>query len=250
MKKVLLKVLRWAVLILGVLVTANAVFMTFVSNRTLGVYLTYALGLMFLAVGIFYKFVCLKLPKVILWIFIGGLIFVFGFVSFLYAYGMTDNVSYKEDAVIVLGAGIHGENVSLTLKNRLDKAVEYHGKNPDALIVVSGGQGYQEDISEALAMERYLVGAGVEPSVIIKEDRSTSTAENFKFSKNILDKRFDREYKCVYITNDFHILRAGFVSRQQGFSKMSHIHSGAPFYTVLPNGMREVLAVMKYLVFG
>ena len=59
MKKVLLNILRWVVFALGVLILADAVFLTFVSNRTLGVYLTYALGLIFLAIGIFYKFVYL-----------------------------------------------------------------------------------------------------------------------------------------------------------------------------------------------
>jgi hypothetical protein len=55
MKKVFLNILRWVVLTLGILILADAVFLTFVSNRTLGVYLTYALGLIFLAIGIFYK---------------------------------------------------------------------------------------------------------------------------------------------------------------------------------------------------
>lgn len=74
--------------------------------------------------------------------------------SFIAIYGKVDNVIYKEDAVIVLGCGIRGKNVSAILSYRLDKAVEYYRKNQNAVIVVSGGQGPQEEITEAEAMER------------------------------------------------------------------------------------------------
>ena len=99
-------------------------------------------------------------------------------------------VTYKEDAIIVLGAAVHGKTPSRTLRYRLKKAVDYHEQNPDAIIIVSGGQGAQEDISEAEAMKIYLVENGVASNKIIKEDKSTSTAENFKFSKEILDETF------------------------------------------------------------
>ena len=78
-------------------------------------------------------------------------------VSFIAVFGIVDNISYNEDAVIVLGAGIRGDKVTLPLKMRLDKAIQYHSKNPEAVIVVTGGQGFQETVTEAYAMEKYLV---------------------------------------------------------------------------------------------
>ncbi len=62
----------------------------------------------------------------------------------------------KLNNVIVLGAGLDGYNVGKTLKSRLDKAIEYYKLNEDANIIVSGGQGEDELISEAEAMYRYL----------------------------------------------------------------------------------------------
>ncbi len=44
---------------------------------------------------------------------------------------------------------------------RLEAAIAYYERNPKVLLVVSGGQGPQEDISEALAMERYLIERGI-----------------------------------------------------------------------------------------
>ena len=62
----------------------------------------------------------------------------------------------------MLGAGIKGERVTLTLANRLNKAIEYHNANPESIIIVSGGQGRGEAISEAFAMKRYLVAHNID----------------------------------------------------------------------------------------
>jgi len=136
-------------------------------------------------------------------------------VLFLFLYGTNDTVTFEEDAVIVLGAAVWGERVSSVLADRLLMAVEYHTHNPNALIVVSGGQG-EGAITEAEAMRRFLVAQGVPNEIIIKEDRSTSTLENIKFSKEILDELFGDDYSVAIITNHFHIFRAVSMARRQG----------------------------------
>lgn len=88
-------------------------------------------------------------------------------------YGVRDTVTYEEQAVIVLGAGIKGNQVSRTLQLRLDKTIEYAQKNPNALIVVSGGQGPQETVTEACAMEKYLLENGIRAERILKEEQAT-----------------------------------------------------------------------------
>ena len=67
--------------------------------------------------------------------------FMLVIIGFLGIYGQHDNVTYQEDAVIVLGAGLRGDQVSLTLAQRLDAAIAYHEKNPRSVIVVSGDRG-------------------------------------------------------------------------------------------------------------
>ena len=76
-------------------------------------------------------------------------------------YGRNDNVTFREDAVIVLGKGLDGDKVPVNLAKRLDKAIEYHEKNPRALIVVSGGKGNEEKLSEAQAMADYLISRDI-----------------------------------------------------------------------------------------
>lgn len=235
----------------GTIFIALAILYNLKSNFTVGTVFSYILGFVLLLYGIFYKKLSKKLPNWLKYIVVFGYVFVLTFTASLYICGNSDNVDYKEDAIIVLGAGIKGERIGTNLQKRLDTAIEYHKENQEAVIVVSGGQGPYEDISEALAMERYLIANGIPQDKIIKEDRSTSTKENFEFSKKLLDLRFgEGKYKAAYITNGYHIYRAGLVAEDVGFNGMNHIHAETPWYTAIPNGLREVLAVMKTWLIG
>jgi uncharacterized SAM-binding protein YcdF (DUF218 family) len=235
----------------GTIFIALAILYNLKSNFTVGTVFSYILGFVLLLYGIFHKKLSKKLPNWLKYIVVFGYVFVLTFTASIYICGNSDNVDYKEDAIIVLGAGIKGERIGTNLQKRLDTAIEYHKENQEAVIVVSGGQGPYEDISEALAMERYLIANGIPQDKIIKEDRSTSTKENFEFSKKLLDLRFgEGKYKAAYITNGYHIYRAGLVAEDVGFNGMTHIHAETPWYTAIPNGLREVLAVMKTWLVG
>ncbi|GAA0865118.1 YdcF family protein [Paraclostridium tenue] len=123
-----------------------------------------------------------------------------------------ENLKY----IIVLGAGLDGYKVGKTLQSRLDKAVEYYKLNPNAKIIVSGGQGKDEMISEAVAMKRYLIENGVNENKIIKEDKATTTLENLKFSKDILKNRKDEKTKVLIVTNEFHLTRSMIIANILG----------------------------------
>ena len=82
--------------------------------------------------------------------------------------------------IVVLGAGVNGSTPSLSMCNRLDAALDYLGANPDALAVVSGGQGEGEDITEAQAMADYLTAHGIDSARIMQEDQSRTTRENLE----------------------------------------------------------------------
>ena len=164
-------------------------------------------------------------------------------------YGKTDTAAYDEEAVVVLGAGIRGELVSLTLARRLDKAVEYYRKNPDALIVVSGAQGPQERITEALAMERYLRSRGIPEERIVKEEAATNTYENLSFSKAILDGLLSAPYRVVIVTNEFHMYRTMKLAKKLGLDA-ARVHSDTMWYEIPRNYLRECVAICKVWVLG
>ena len=62
----------------------------------------------------------------------------------------------RADCLLILGAGLNGTKPSLSLKVRLDKAIDYWKTHSGVPMVVSGGRGPGEAISEAEAMRRYL----------------------------------------------------------------------------------------------
>ena len=177
-----------------------------------------------------------------------GILFILIVIAFIAVCGQVNTVTYNEDALIILGAGIRGENVTLPLMYRLNRGIEYYNKNPNAVIVVSGGQGAEEDITEALAMEKYLISCGVPKEKILKEEKATSTYENFAFSKLILDNYFKKSYKTAFITNDFHVFRAYETSKFVGI-KSTHLNAKIKWYLLPITYLREFLAVMKFYIF-
>lgn len=157
-----------------------------------------------------------------------------------------------EDAVIVLGCGLEGSEVSDTLKERLDACLLYIEENPKAIIVVSGGQGFNEDIPEALAMEKYLVDHNVPKDKIIKESESSSTYENFINSKKILDKIYDGKkdsYTTAFITNRFHCYRSYNLAKNAGIDSMC-FPAPDEWKSVIVSYLREAPAVVKLWVLG
>lgn len=150
------------------------------------------------------------------------------------------------DAIIVLGAGLIGEDVSLSLGSRLDTAAAYYAENPDSLIVVSGGQGENEIVSEAYAMSKYLQNTyDIPETSIMMEDKSTRTAENFSLSKALLDEYFDRDYTAIFVTNDFHVYRSEMIAELSGLDAEG-LSAPSPWY-LLPNYyVREFFAIIKY----
>ena len=173
----------------------------------------------------------------------------FGFMLGLYFYGQTATVEYDEQAVIVLGGGLRGGRPSLALAKRLNRAIEYHEKNPDALIIVSGGQSFDEPVPESSAMKDYLAERGIPENLIIEENKSTSTYENMVLSKTLLDGRFGDDYGLAVITTDFHMLRAVLHASTAGFTNIKRLASDLKWYLVPSTYIRECFAFVKYALF-
>lgn len=155
----------------------------------------------------------------------------------------------KSDYLVILGAGLRGEVPSMALYQRLYASLEYIEVNPKVKIVVSGGQGPGESITEALAMERFLISHGVAKEQIIKEESSTSTLENLKFTTKILEELEKKEnIEVTIITNNFHMFRAKFLAQRQGLKGYGY---PAPLHPMLiPTCYaREYLAVINSFIF-
>lgn len=153
--------------------------------------------------------------------------------------------------VIVLGAGLRGDVPTLSLRNRLDAALEWLEAHPDCVAVVSGGQGPGENMPEGEAMGIWLEARGIEPERIIVEDKSTSTMENLENSFALIrEAGGEPDGNCAIITSEYHLCRAKLMAESLGVEAW-----GVAAHTSWPSLMlnyfiREAFAVTYYRIFG
>ena len=236
-----MKIFKFVSIIIGILLLLNAAVLAACTNFNAGLILVVCVGSACILYGMFAE----KLAR-IKWVtvtIISGFSIILYFVTFIAVYGNMDNVTFMEDAVIVLGAGSKDGKPAPQLAYRLLKAAEYHVQNPEAVIVVSGGK------TEALVMEKYLVEEGVPSGKILRDENATDTYENFVFSKQILDSYLIKEYEIVFITNHFHIYRAERIAKALGI-ETRHLHAKLRWYDLSANYLRECGAVVRELLLG
>lgn len=180
-------------------------------------------------------------------------IFTFWLFSFLIIEGLILHASFLEerpetDYVVLLGAGLRGDQLSQTLGLRLDKCLWYLREHPRATVIVSGGQGPDEYISEAEAMKSYLVVNGIAEYRILLEDKSTSTFENLLYTKMVLERMGVEENRILIITSDFHMFRAKLLALRIGFvpygASAQSVNYLKPYYY-----FREYFVVLKSMFF-
>ena len=128
---------------------------------------------------------------------------------------------YDKDFVIILGSRINKDGtLTPLLKGRVDKAIEFGNKQYEIskkkiIYIPSGGKGRDETISEAEAIKKYLLENGIKEKQIIIENKSTSTIENMKYSKEKIDK-LNENAKISFSTTNYHVFRSGVIANDQG----------------------------------
>lgn len=146
------------------------------------------------------------------------------------------------DYVVVLGAHVKGELPSKALLKRLEAALDYGEKNPETKLVLSGGQGFGENITEALCMKRYLVKNGISSDRLILEEKSTDTRENLKFSDEMTGCK---EKKTGILSNDFHVYRAVRLAKKLGYVSPEGIAAQSDPFMEPHYIVREIFALVK-----
>lgn len=151
------------------------------------------------------------------------------------------------DYMIVLGAQVRGTTITKSLKKRLDTALEYLEVNPDTIVIVSGGKGKGEDITEAKAMSSYLISKGIDKERILQEDQSTNTNENIRNSKKLIK---DENANVVIVTNGFHVFRSISIAKKQKLTSVQGLAAPSDPILTLNYYVREAVGVLKDFVFG
>lgn len=200
-------------------------------------------------------------------------ILVFTIVEILVFTGVAVRDTSKLDYVIVLGARVKEDGISKSLKNRLDKAIDYLDENPGTILVLSGAKGEDEPVSEAEAMKDYLVFNGVKETQLILEARSYSTVENIAYSRVAIEEDQERKkvesqespimmdpgtyeevpdkpIKIGVLTSDFHVFRAQQIARKWGIPDIYGISCKSDPVLFVHFCVRECVAILKDKLVG
>ncbi|MGE7916280.1 YdcF family protein [Lysinibacillus xylanilyticus] len=179
---------------------------------------------------------------------------IFGYTMFLYTSVMAyvtiylfTPIFYEPNYIIALGSGLIGDKVPPLLASRLDEAVKQYKKYGERpYIIVSGGQGSDEKVSEAYAMKKYIVDVHQIPTQkVLMEDQSTNTEQNLAFSKEIMDIHAQgKKYRSLFVTNNFHVFRASIYAKKARLDAQGVGSKTALYY--LPNAFtREFIGLLE-----
>lgn len=149
-----------------------------------------------------------------------------------------------EGVIIILGCRVKGDKPTRALSSRCKAGYEHLIKNKNSIAILSGGQGADEKISEAQCMKNILISMGINENRLIMEDKSTSTQENFEFSKEIIET-LGYSQKIAIATNEYHLYRALLIAKQCGLNA-TRISGKSIRFLRIPAFTREVFGVWLF----
>ena len=168
--------------------------------------------------------------------------------SILMVREMNDAPGDNTTTVVVLGCKVRPDGPTVMLRRRLDTACEYLAEHEDVSVVVSGGQGSDEVMSEAECMRDYLVKRGIAAERIYMEDKSADTNENLRFSKALIEANGLPEHITI-VTDGFHQLRADMMAEKLGM-RSYNISAPTRLYLLPTYWVREWFGLLYYRILG
>ena len=238
-----LELLRFVLLSLGVILLIWYLAPLLTIKFNIGTFVGVVGSIFLIVFGYYFDNINVTFRNIVL-IIIGLLIINFVIPT---TFGMVKYANYGvnngANTVVVLGCKVDGDKPSKYLYDRCKKACEYLNENANAVAILSGGKGSDEYISEAQCMQNVLVEMGIDESRLIKEEKSTSTRENIKYSNDII-KENCLDTNVLIVTNEFHEYRAKLICDDFNLNFHSLCsHSSA--YSFLTFYTRELMALLK-----
>lgn len=164
-----------------------------------------------------------------------GIVFLLSLSVFLFSAPLIFQIMAKiwpdpltgKETILVLGAGITGDQPQAYLRNRLDLALDILKDQPDSQVVVTGGKSPGDAYSEAQVMAKYLKDQGLAQDRIHQEDQASDTIENFRYSQELIQEA-GLNPKILIITNDFHGFRSVHIAQSQGLEAKVRLAPSPP----------------------
>lgn len=143
------------------------------------------------------------------------------------------------DAIVVLGAAQYNGRPSPVFKARLDHAVHLYRRGLAPVLVLTGGVGKGDTLSEGEVGRRYAAAAGVPDSAMLVDRRSETSAESVGAAARLLRERGLRS--ALLVSDPFHMLRLEVLARRAGLRALRAPAPGSPIAAGTPLHLRYIL---------
>ncbi len=155
----------------------------------------------------------------------------------------------RAEYAVVLGAGVNGTQPSASLRERLQAAQTYAQAYPDAILILSGAQGENEEISEAQCMYNWLTERGISPTRLRKEESATTTQENLSLSLELIEQETGHKpTQLAVISSEYHLLRASLIADELGVETLSYPAETENKLFLCNMFVREIFAVWETIL--
>ena len=156
---------------------------------------------------------------------------------------LVDNLNEaKYDCVLILGAGVKGENPSPILEDRLLTGIELYKRNFSNKIVVSGDHG-QINYDEVNVMKKYLIEKGIPSKDIFMDHAGFSTYDSIYRIKDIFKTK-----KILIVTQKYHLYRALHISKEFNLESVGVIADKNTYAGSTKREIREMVARVKDVI--
>ena len=146
------------------------------------------------------------------------------------------------DCIIVLGAGVWGENPSPMLEDRLLEGIKLYKNNVAPKIIMTGDHG-REEYDEVNVMKKFAMDKGVPSGDIFMDHAGFSTYESLYRAKEIFEAD-----KVVIVTQEYHLYRALHIANELGIEAYGVASDPRQYVGAAYREIREVLARNKDFV--
>jgi uncharacterized SAM-binding protein YcdF (DUF218 family) len=133
-------------------------------------------------------------------------------------YGKVDEKAHC-DVAIVLGAATSDGEVSPVYRERINHGIWLYENGYVDYLILTGGIGNGNEMSDACAAKQYAIKKGVPEQVILIEEKSTITEENLEHAKAIMDGHsLDT---AIIVSDPLHMKRAMLMASDYGIDACS-----------------------------
>lgn len=138
------------------------------------------------------------------------------------------------DAIVVLGAAQYDGRPSPVFRARLDHAAVLFRRHLAPIVIVTGGTGTGDTVSEAVVGRRYLLAAGLPGTAVEAESAGRTSAPSVRAAADRVHQRGGT--RALFVSDGFHLLRLGVLARRFGLRALG---SPAPNSPIISNSRRE-----------